>query len=208
MRVTLALNNPRGLICPLNKETDTETIYSQMYHSQLWIREMDIFIPVRKTFIMSVTHLYTLNIGISKHEKHLRLLSSGTKLFITFEFKGSSTQGERYTFFLFRLFHLPPPPPATTRAHLSQGLREQGKVNGLLPRQDSTPLTDFFKIPKILCARASGAWRHSHPLVNLSIGFLFWHLWTTHTPCTRVNHLHSSLHLTNPCAELKGSQPN
>ena len=31
------------------------------------------------------------NIGIPKHEKHLRLLSSGTKLFITFELKGFST---------------------------------------------------------------------------------------------------------------------
>ena len=41
-------------------------------------------------------HIYiTQNIGIPKHEKHLRLLSSGTKLFITFEFKGSSTLGER-----------------------------------------------------------------------------------------------------------------
>ena len=37
-------------------------------------------------------HIYiTSNIGISKHEKHLRLLSSGAKLFINFEFKGSST---------------------------------------------------------------------------------------------------------------------
>ena len=37
-------------------------------------------------FIMSITHID--NIGIPKHEKHLRLLSSGTKLFITFELKG------------------------------------------------------------------------------------------------------------------------
>ena len=63
--------------------------------------------------------------GISKHEKHLRLLSSGTKLFIIFEFKGSSTLGERYTFFLFWLFHLPRP----SRVTPAQGLREQVKVN-------------------------------------------------------------------------------
>ena len=31
---------------------------------------------------------YIDNIGIPKHEKQLRLLSSGTKLFITFKFKG------------------------------------------------------------------------------------------------------------------------
>ena len=63
----------------------------------------------------------------------------------------------------------------------------QAKASRLLPRQDSTQLTDFFKIPKILRARASGAWRHSHPLVNLSIGFLFWHQWPTHPPCAFVN---------------------
>ena len=57
-----------------------------LYHSQIRIREMDIFIPVGKAFI----YIY-IEHWISKHEKHLRLLSSGTKLFITFDFKGSST---------------------------------------------------------------------------------------------------------------------
>ena len=36
----------------------------------------------------------------------------------------------------------------------AQGLREQAKVNRLLPRQVSTLLTDFFKIPQILWAHA------------------------------------------------------
>ena len=44
--------------------------------------EIDIFIPVRKTFIMSITHID--NIGLPKHEKHLGLLSSGTKLFFNY----------------------------------------------------------------------------------------------------------------------------
>ena len=35
-----------------------------------------------------------------------------------------------------------------TRAHPSQGLREQAKVNRLLPRQDSIQLTDFFQNPQ------------------------------------------------------------
>ena len=39
--------------------------------------------------------------------------------------------------------------------------------------QFSTELTDFFEIHKVLHARASCAWRHSHPLVNISLGFLF-----------------------------------
>ena len=80
-------------------------------------------------------------------------------------------------------FFICPPP---SRATPAQGLREQAKVNRLLPMQDSTQLTDFFKIPKILPACASDAWRHSHPLVDLSIGFLFWHLWTTHPPRARA----------------------
>ena len=58
-------------------------------------------------------------------------------------------KGERYTFFLFWLFHLPPSPSRVTPVH---GLREQAKANPLLPRQVSTQLTHFFKIPKILRA--------------------------------------------------------
>ena len=45
----------------------------------------------------------------------------------------------------------------------------------------------FFKFPKS-SAHASGAWRHSHPLVQFYLGFLFWHLWMTHPP---REHLHS-----------------
>ena len=56
-------------------------LYSLCYIAMIWRREMNI----------ECSYIYTKNIGISKHEKHLRLLSSGTKLFITFEFKGSST---------------------------------------------------------------------------------------------------------------------
>ena len=45
----------------------------------------------------------------------------------------------------------------------------------------------FSKSPKS-SARASGAWRHFHPQVPIfNLGFLFWHLWMTHPPRTRVN---------------------
>ena len=117
--------------------------------------------------------------------KHLRLLSSGTKLFITFECKGSSRKGERGTFFLFWLFHLPPPQQVL---HLPQRplawLRRASQSQTSSPEAglNSTQLT-FSKSSKSSArARASDAWRHSHPLVNLSVGFLFWHLWTTHPP--------------------------
>ena len=84
-------------------------------------------------------------------------------------------------------FICPPPSRATPAQGLWPGFGEQAKINRLLPRQNLTQLTDFFKIPQILRARASGASRHSHPLVNLSIGFLFWHLWTTHPPHMHIN---------------------
>ena len=56
--------------------------------------------------------------------------------------------------------------------------------------------------------RASGAWRHPHPVTPFRLGLL-WHLSDTsilpHAPALTPA---SMLHLTNPCAEPKGSQPN
>ena len=130
-----------------------------------------------------------------------RLLCSGTKLFITFEFKGSSTQGERErergTIFLLWFFSSAPPP--------NKGLREQSKTNRLPPRQVSSQLT--FKISQNP-PRASGAWRHSHLLAPVSHLGLLWHLWVTRLLCARAWKPVLMLHLTNPCAEPKGSQPN
>ena len=98
--------------------------------------------------------------------------------FITFEFKG-----ERYTFFIFWLFHLPTP-------HLVRHLPKASanKRKSTVFSRGRTQLNSYlFKIPKLLRARSSDVWRHSHPLVNLSIGFLFWHLWTIHPPRASVN---------------------
>ena len=66
----------------------------------------------------------------------------------------------------------------------------------------SQPLT-FSNLPKSP-AHASGAWRHSHPLSGI---FNLTSVNDTSSQRTR-QHLRSSLHLTNPCAEPKGSQPN
>ena len=139
-------------------------------HNQIWIREIDIFIPVRKMFIKSITHID--NIGIPKHEKHFRLLSSGTKLLITFELKVFRHK-EKDT----PDFSLCPKP----RAHPTQGHGEQAKVNRLLPRQEPNSLT-FFKIPKILRARFRCMTSFTSPGQPFHLGFLFWHLWMTHPP--------------------------
>ena len=66
-----------------------------------------------------------------------------------------------------------------------KGLGEQVKVNCLLPRQVSTLLTDFFKIPPNP-SRASGAWRHLQSLATVSqLGYCDiseWHVRSAQTP--------------------------
>ena len=87
--------------------------------------------------------------------------------------------------------------------HLPQGLwsgfGELAKVNCLLPSQELNWLFQISQNP----LRALPV----HDVIHIPKGFLFWHLWMTHPPRVR-QHLCSSLHLTNPCAEPKGSQPN
>ena len=56
--------------------------------------------------------------------------------------------------------------------------------------------------------RASGAWRHLHPVTAFRLGLL-WHLSDTFIhPRAPALTPAPMLHLTNPCAEPKGSQPN
>ena len=98
-------------------------------------------------YIYIYIYIYNIEHRISKHEKHSRLLSSGTKLFMTFEFKGSSTLGERYTFFLFWLFHLPPP-PISCDTRLRPPRASESQPSSPEVGFNSTQLTDFFKIPK------------------------------------------------------------
>ena len=94
--------------------------------------------------------------------KTLRLLSSGTKLFIIFEFKGFSTE----TQFFYANFSICPKPRAAPVAKH----RRAPKVNLLLRRQKLNSLT-FLKSPKS-SAHASGAWRHSNPpVIFLSASF-------------------------------------
>ena len=58
--------------------------------------------------------------------------------------------------------------------------------------------------------RTSGVWRHSLSPALVSHLGLLWHLWVTRPLCPHARAWTPvlMLHLTNPCAEPKGSQPN
>ena len=165
---------------------------------------MDIFIPVHKTFVMFAYNIGISNIGISKHEKHLRFLSSGTKVFLLPLSLKVLRHKERDTHSFNSGFFISPPP---SRAAPVQGLREQAKVNRLFPRQDSTPQTDFFKNPQNP-PRASGAWCQPHSVTPFPIWAIVTSLSDTSDPPARVWTPVLMLHLNNTCTEPKGSQPN
>ena len=145
----------------------------------------------------------TSNIGISKHEKHLRLLSSGKKLFITFEFKGFSTW-ERGTIFRFRLFSSVPPTiscdtcPRPPRASESQPSRPVSSLNSTNWLFQNPPKSSA----RFLCVTSFAL---CNPVFHLG---LWWHLWVTRPLCASVWTHVLMLHLSNPCTEPKGSQPN
>ena len=103
-----------------------------------------------------------------------------------FEFKGFSTWGERDSIFLcWLLLHRQLSTQRTHGARSAQFRLASPSSESRLSRSEvGTQLTAFSQIS----AHASGAWRHSHPLVPKSyLGFLFWHLWMTHPLHTRVN---------------------
>ena len=129
---------------------------------------------------------------------------------LLFECKGFSTWGERDTqSFSANCFYIVSSQPnqrATPVAHEVVWPRLALNLDSLFRRQELNSLT-FSQIPKS-SAQASGAWRHSHPLVSI----FFWDFILTSVNdasslCAR-EHLRSCLHLTNPCTEPKGSHPN
>ena len=68
----------------------------------------------------------------------LRLLSSGTKLFITFELKGFSRWGREMYNLSMTTFPSAPPPSSPPRAHPPQGLGELRKSTVFFPGRNST----------------------------------------------------------------------
>ena len=142
----------------------------------------------------NVHKMFIYNIGIPKHEKHLRLLSSGTKLFYYLWVKRFfDIRREAQSFYAdFSIW----PPTIMCSARSAQ-------IRLASPRSQSQ-LTDFSQIS----AHTSGAWRHSHPCSHTLSG-IFIVTYLNDTPVSRAReHLRSCLHLTNPCTEPKGSQPN
>ena len=91
--------------------------------------------------------------------------------------------------------------PATRPCELAKG-------NRLLPRQVSSQLTDFFK-KNLNPPRSSGAWRHSHCVTSFPIpSFCDISEWHVRSARARAWTAALMLHLSNPCTEPKGSQPN
>ena len=112
---------------------------------------------------------------------------------------------ERDTHSFYSSFFICPPSTHTCgtrhKGHWP-GFGKKAKANSLLPRQVSTPLT-FFKIPKIFWCMMSPTLCCPH----FPSGLL-WHLWVTRLLCARMWTPVLMLHLSNPCTEPKGSQPN
>ena len=106
-----------------------------------------------------------------------------------FEFIGFSTwrEREKQSFYAdcFYIVSSQPNQRAAPVVHIFVWPRPPLSFDSLVRRQEFNSLL-FLKSPKSL-ARTSGAWRHSNPLVLVPIWGLFWHLWMTHPPPTRVN---------------------
>ena len=131
----------------------------------------------------------------------LRLFSSGTKLFVTFEFKGFSTWGDRDTIFLCWLLlyrQLSTQPMRGARSAQSR-LASPSSENQTSSSEAGTQHTAFSQIS----AHASGAWRHPNtpvpiPICDFYFDISYWHILSARawTPALMF-------HLTNPCAKRK-----
>ena len=74
-------------------------------------------------------------------------------------------------------------------------------LDSLVQRQELNSLL-FLKSPKS-SAHASGAWRHSHPLVTITVWDFYFDISEWHILSARTWKHALMLHLTNPCAKRK-----
>ena len=142
--------------------------------------------------------MFIYNIGIPKHKKkHLRPLSSGTKLFFYLCVKRFFGIRREEQSFYADFSICPPPSRAAPVAHIFVSPRPGLNLNSLT----------FLKPPQILrtsfrCMTSFISPGHtflSGTLILTSVN-------DTSSPHAR-QHLRSSLHITNPCTEPKGSEP-
>ena len=151
--------------------------------------------------LVSVSHHVThRNLKTHTQKKHLRLLSSGTKLFITFGLKGFSTWGRQRHNLSLTTFCPPPRPRCSTRGKASASSESQPSSSDA-----KTQLTDFSQIPQIL--RTHFMTSFTSPWSHLLSGiFILTSL--NDASSLRVHehlheHVHEHLHLTNPCTKRK-----
>ena len=128
-------------------------------------------------------------------------IGSGTKLFVTFEFKGYSTWGERDTIFLCWLLLYRQLSTQPTRGTRSAQIRlSSPRSESQLSRSEAgTQHTAFSQIS----AHASGAWRNSHPLVSIPICDFYFDISKWYILSARAWMPALMLHQTNPCAKRK-----
>ena len=147
-----------------------------------------------------------IDIGNPKYTRNtLRLLSSGTKLFIPFELKVlRHEERERDTIFLcWLLLHRQLSNQPTRGARSAQSrLASPSSESRLFRSEAGTQLTAFSQIPKA-SAYASGAWRHSHPLVSIPIWDFYFDISEWHILSVRAWTPALMFHLTNPCTKRK-----
>ena len=131
--------------------------------------------------------MFITHIGITEHKKTLRLLCSGTKLFMTFELKGFLTWGrERHNLSMTTF----PSAPNHVR-HPPQGLGELRKSTFFFGGKKLNSLT-FLKSPKS-SAHSAGAWRHSPPWSQFLSGIFIL------TSVNDTSYPHAREHLRSCC---------
>ena len=166
------------------QQTNTHSVFIESSISMIRTREIDIFIPIRKTFPNVHTHT-----GIRKTRNWFRYET----FYYPFEFKVFRNE-ERETQFLSILTFPSNPTTQTT------GLASANSENRLSCSEFKSQLTVcfcFFSNSRILSA--SG-----HDVIHVPdficyLGFLLWHLWLSHPPPTHVNTCTQCVHLNNPC---------
>ena len=160
------------------------------------------FWMLSRSYIARYTDMWNRHSESEIHDIHE--IGSGTKLYYLWV-KGYSTWGERDTIFLcWLLLHL----PQSTRGTQPQttGLASTGP-EGKLSRSDAGTHCFFSNPPNPQPTLPVHDVIHT-PWSHFLFGFYFdiceWRIF----PPRAREHLRSCLHLTNPCTEPKGSQPN